>query len=74
MNAWLRHVPAALDPELEDGWLELLGGRDAADHENGARQVEAGPGSRPGSDDAPVVPLPRMPVRQPSRTHTGSSP
>jgi hypothetical protein len=69
MNAWLRHVAAALDPVLEDGWLELLGRRDAAANESTGRRVEAGPDRRTGPDDTMVVPLPRSLVSHPRLRH-----
>jgi hypothetical protein len=69
MNAWLRHVPAALDPELEDGWLELLGRRDAAADESTVHRVEAGSGRRTGPDNTMVIPLPRSPTSHPRLRH-----
>ena len=69
MNAWLRHVQAAFNPELDDAWLVLLTPRDRTTSEIDAVRAEQRQRWRSGPIGMAVAPPPRGPTTRPRPRH-----
>ncbi len=66
INGWLRHLPAAVDPLIDDAWLELFGHRDRATRDLAAPRPESPEDRR---SQLPVLPVvqERGPATRPRR-------